>query len=76
MGACASSSGTTPVSGSARSAVRARLTHAIRQDTLFIPFHWGGSGRANLLTNPALDPISRMPEFKVCAARLEKDTRC
>ncbi|HYE99895.1 MAG TPA: molybdopterin-dependent oxidoreductase, partial [Planctomycetota bacterium] len=51
--------------------VRARLTTSIRQDTLFIPFHWAGKGRANLLTNPALDPVSRMPEFKVCAARLE-----
>lgn len=49
----------------------ARLTNTIRQDTLFIPFHYAGKGRANLLTNPALDPISRMPEFKVCAARLE-----
>jgi assimilatory nitrate reductase catalytic subunit len=29
---------------------------------------------ANLLTNPALDPISRMPEFKVCAVRLESMT--
>jgi assimilatory nitrate reductase catalytic subunit len=51
--------------------VKARITHSIRQDTLFIPFHWGGKGCANLLTNPALDPTSRMPEFKVCAARLE-----
>jgi assimilatory nitrate reductase catalytic subunit len=51
---------------------RARLTQTIRQDTLFMPFHYAASGRANLLTNPALDPISRMPEFKVCAARLEK----
>jgi assimilatory nitrate reductase catalytic subunit len=50
----------------------ARLTSAIRQDTIFIPFHWGGKGRANLLTNPALDPTSKMPEFKVCAARVEK----
>ncbi len=49
----------------------ARLTSTIRQDTLFMPFHWGGDARANLLTNPALDPISRMPEFKVCAARIE-----
>jgi assimilatory nitrate reductase catalytic subunit len=55
--------------GTAR--VRARLTEAIRHDTVFIPFHWAGEGRANLLTNPALDPISRMPEFKVCAVRLE-----
>ncbi len=52
--------------------VRARLTPTIRQDTLFVPFHWAGKGRANLLTNPALDPTSRMPEFKVCALRIEK----
>jgi assimilatory nitrate reductase catalytic subunit len=51
---------------------RARLTTTIRQDTLFMPFHWGGAGRANLLTNPALDPTSRMPEFKICAARIER----
>ena len=51
---------------------RARLTHSIRQDTLFLPFHYGGEGRANLLTNPALDPTSKMPEFKVCAARIER----
>lgn len=53
--------------------VPARLTESIRHDTVFIPFHWAGEGRANLLTNPALDPISRMPEFKVCAVRLEPD---
>jgi assimilatory nitrate reductase catalytic subunit len=52
--------------------VRAQLTAAIRMDTLFVPFHFAGNGRANLLTNPALDPISRMPEFKVCAVRIEK----
>ena len=51
--------------------LRARLTPTIRPDTLFVPFHWAGSARANLLTNPALDPISKMPEFKVCAARIE-----
>jgi assimilatory nitrate reductase catalytic subunit len=39
-----------------------------------VPFHWAGPGRANLLTNPALDPASRMPEFKVCAARIEPAT--
>ncbi|MFE0079708.1 molybdopterin dinucleotide binding domain-containing protein, partial [[Kitasatospora] papulosa] len=42
-----------------------------RQDTVFMPFHWPGAGRANSLTNPALDPVSRMPEFKVCAVRVE-----
>jgi assimilatory nitrate reductase catalytic subunit len=36
-----------------------------------MPFHWPGEGRANTLTNPALDPTSRMPEFKVCAVRVE-----
>jgi len=41
----------------------------IRADTLFAPFHWGGKAAANILTRPALDPISRMPEFKVCAVR-------
>ena len=50
---------------------RARVTADIRPDTVFMPFHWGGRGAANLLTNPALDPASRMPEFKVCAVRLE-----
>ena len=54
--------------------VAAQLTTAIRLDTLFIPFHFAGGERANLLTNPALDPVSRMPEFKVCAVRIEKDT--
>jgi assimilatory nitrate reductase catalytic subunit len=54
----------------------AQLTSTIRMDTLFVPFHFGGSGRANLLTNPALDPVSRMPEFKVCAARIEKGNPC
>ena len=52
--------------------MNARIGSAIRMDTLFAPFHWSGAGCANLLTNPALDPISKMPEFKVCAARIEK----
>jgi assimilatory nitrate reductase catalytic subunit len=49
-----------------------RITDTIRADTVFIPFHWGGSGCANLVTSDALDPTSRMPEFKVCAVRLER----
>ncbi len=50
----------------------ARVTDTIRRDTVFMPFHWAGAGRANTITNPALDPTSRMPEFKVCAVRLER----
>ncbi|MEJ2862741.1 molybdopterin oxidoreductase family protein [Actinomycetospora flava] len=54
--------------GSAR--MRARLTSTIRPDTVFAPFHWAGDQTINDLTNPALDPASRMPEFKVCAVEL------
>jgi len=49
----------------------ARVTRSIRPDTVFMPFHWPGAGRANTLTNPALDPNSKMPAFKVCAVRIE-----
>ncbi|MFD6970808.1 molybdopterin oxidoreductase family protein [Streptomyces sp. NPDC059979] len=54
-----------------RAVAPARITDTIRADTVFMPFHWPGEGRANTLTNPALDPVSRMPEFKVCAVRVE-----
>ncbi|NUT34189.1 MAG: molybdopterin oxidoreductase family protein [Hamadaea sp.] len=49
----------------------ARLTEAIRPDTVFAPFHFAGAQRVNSLTGDALDPTSRMPEFKVCAVRVE-----
>ncbi|MGW2153273.1 molybdopterin oxidoreductase family protein [Nonomuraea sp. NPDC001699] len=49
----------------------ARISDAIRRDTVFMPFHWEG---ANRLTNPALDPVSGMPEFKVCAVRVERES--
>ncbi len=45
----------------------AKIVTTIRPDTVFVPFHWVG---ANKLTNDALDPSSRMPEFKVCAAEV------
>ena len=50
---------------------KVRVTANIREDTLFVPFHWGGKRAANRLTNAALDPTSRMPEFKVCGATIE-----
>jgi assimilatory nitrate reductase catalytic subunit len=53
-----------------RAEFAAEITPDIRPDTLFIPFHWGGRDAVNVLTNPALDPISRMPEFKLCAVRI------
>ncbi|MFB7497614.1 molybdopterin oxidoreductase family protein [Streptomyces sp. NPDC056161] len=60
------------VSRRGRAVAPARITTGIRPDTVFMPFHWPGAGRANTVTNPALDPTSRMPEFKVCAVRLER----
>ncbi|WP_306332907.1 molybdopterin oxidoreductase family protein [Streptomyces sp. KL118A] len=63
------------VSRRGRAVAPARVTSAIRADTVFMPFHWPGEGRANTLTHPALDPVSRMPEFKVCAVRVERVER-
>ncbi len=54
-----------------RAEFRLKVTRGIREDTVFVPFHWGGRQAANRLTNPALDPTSRMPEFKVCAVRID-----
>ncbi|MQA01762.1 MAG: molybdopterin-dependent oxidoreductase [Streptosporangiales bacterium] len=50
---------------------RVRCVPHLRLDTVFLPFHFGGEQAANGITNTALDPTSRMPEFKVCAVRLE-----
>jgi assimilatory nitrate reductase catalytic subunit len=52
---------------------KVKVTNAIREDTIFAPFHWGDGQSVNRLTNPALDPLSGMPEFKVCAVRVEKE---
>ena len=54
---------------SARGVVEAtaRWTDAVRPDTVFMPFHWGGDGSVNRVTSDAVDPVSGMPEFKVCA---------
>ena len=50
----------------------ALVVRTIRPDTVFIPYHWPGAQSANLVTHRALDPISKIPEFKVCAVRLER----
>jgi assimilatory nitrate reductase catalytic subunit len=54
---------------------RARVTDTIRADTVFMPFHFAGDQTVNRITNPALDPVSKMPEFKVCAVRVEPAQR-
>ncbi|WP_433701532.1 molybdopterin oxidoreductase family protein [Nocardiopsis sp. CA-288880] len=56
-----------------RTRARVRLSPTARLDTVFLPFHYAGDQSANNLTNPALDPTSRMPEFKVSAVRLEPE---
>ena len=57
-----------------RAAVVAQVNvvKTIRPDTIFIPYHWGEQLAVNQLTNPALDPTSKIPEYKACAARIEK----
>ena len=49
----------------------ANIVETIREDTVFIPYHWPGKKSANQLTSGFLDPISKIPEFKVSACRLE-----
>jgi assimilatory nitrate reductase catalytic subunit len=59
------------VSRRGRTRARVRCVPSMRLDTVFLPFHFAGEQSANLVTNAALDPVSRMPEFKVAAVRLE-----
>ncbi|HVE87535.1 MAG TPA: molybdopterin oxidoreductase family protein, partial [Myxococcales bacterium] len=53
-------------------AVRASVVRTIRPDTVFVPYHWPLDRAANNCTIRALDPVSRIPEYKVCAVRLRK----
>jgi assimilatory nitrate reductase catalytic subunit len=52
--------------------VKAKVVRTIRPDTVFIPYHWPGEKSANQLTISAQDPISKIPEYKVCAVRIKK----
>ncbi len=47
------------------------VTERVKQGLVFMPFHFI-ENRANVLTNPAYDPIAKIPEFKACAVRIEK----
>jgi len=49
----------------------ARLSNMVNPGVLFVPFHFAESP-ANILTNSAFDPIAKIPEFKVCAVKIEK----
>jgi len=50
---------------------RAWVTERIQPGVVFLSFHFAEAA-ANLLTNPALDPVAKIPEYKVCAVRVEK----
>ena len=50
----------------------ATLTGGVQRGNLFVPFVKLEESAANFLTNNAYDPTSRIPEYKVCAVRIEK----
>jgi assimilatory nitrate reductase catalytic subunit len=52
--------------------VHAKVVKTIRPDTVFVPYHWPLDRSANNCTNRAIDPVSNIPEFKICAVRLNK----
>jgi len=51
---------------------QARISEKAVEGTVFLPFHFADAA-ANMLTNPVLDPVAKIPEFKVCAVRIEKN---
>jgi formate dehydrogenase major subunit len=51
--------------------ITAKVTDGIRKGEVFIPFHYVECA-ANILTNNALDPVAKIPEYKACAVRIEK----
>jgi assimilatory nitrate reductase catalytic subunit len=52
--------------------VRAQVVKTIRPDTVFVPYHWPHDRSANNCTIRAIDPVSNIPEFKICAVRVSK----
>lgn len=54
--------------------IKARITQRVSAGTVFIPMHYREAA-ANVITNDALDPVVKIPEFKVCAVRIEAPER-
>jgi assimilatory nitrate reductase catalytic subunit len=52
--------------------LKALVVTTVRPDVLFIPFHYGHEQAVNQLTIPAVDPTVKIPEYKVCAATIER----
>jgi len=51
--------------------IKAKVMNTVKRGVVFIPFHFAESA-ANMLTNPAFDPVAKIPEFKACAVKVEK----
>jgi len=51
--------------------LKARADTGVPKGVVFVPFCFAEAA-ANMLTNPALDPFGKIPEFKFCAAKVEK----
>ncbi|MBI4644944.1 MAG: formate dehydrogenase subunit alpha, partial [Deltaproteobacteria bacterium] len=51
--------------------IKAKVSRKVDRGVVFIPFHFAETA-ANILTNPACDPVAKIPEFKVCAVKVEK----
>jgi assimilatory nitrate reductase catalytic subunit len=52
--------------------VRCQVVSTIRPDVVFVPYHWAGAKSVNLATIAAQDPVSKIPEYKVCAVRVRR----
>jgi assimilatory nitrate reductase catalytic subunit len=52
--------------------LRAQVVTTIRPDTVFVPYHWPGEQSINRLTVAAQDPISKIPQYKVCGCRVRR----
>jgi formate dehydrogenase major subunit len=53
-------------------AAKANVTEVTSEGVVFMNFHFA-ENCANILTNSALDPVAKIPEYKVCAVRIEKN---
>ncbi|HZE20826.1 MAG TPA: molybdopterin dinucleotide binding domain-containing protein, partial [Desulfobaccales bacterium] len=51
--------------------IKAKVSGKVKPGVVFIPFHFAEAA-ANVLTNPAYDPTAKIPEYKVCAVKVEK----
>ncbi len=51
--------------------IKAKISRKVNRGVVFIPFHFAETA-ANVLTNSAYDPVAKIPEYKVCAVKVEK----